>query len=135
MFSFVYASHIDVASVELLQRIIRGFIHKMRARKKAHGAYSRFYDSNVNRFYYMENKEQRTFWKASAWLERQEIPMAPEDEMLYNSVQKIKELEAIIKAKDNEIKRVRKQTYEELEPQVMIDRVKAGTYRTHYSIQ
>ena len=33
--------------------------------------------------------------------------MAPEDEMLYNSVQKIKELEATIKAKDQEIKAAR----------------------------
>ena len=55
------------------------------------------------------------------------VPMAPEDEMLYNSVQKIKELEATIKAKDQEIKAVRKQTYEQLEPQVMADRVKAGS--------
>ena len=53
--------------------------------------------------------------------------MAPEDEMLYNSVQKIKELEATIQAKDQEIKAVRKQTYEQLEPQVMVDRVKAGS--------
>ena len=76
----------------------------------------------------MENREQRTFWNASAWLVRQEVPMAPEDEMLYNSVQKIKELEEIIKAKDKEIKDVRKQTYEELEPMVMVDRVRAGMY-------
>ena len=47
--------------------------------------------------------------------------------MLYNSVQKIKELEATIQAKDQEIKAVRKQTYEQLEPQVMVDRVKAGS--------
>lgn len=116
----------DVEAAERLQRILRGFIHRMRARKKAHLMYSRFYDSNINKFYYMENKDQRTFWKASAWLEKQEIPMSPEDQMLFDSVQKIKALEDALKEKDREIVKIRKKTYEELEPVVIADKVKAA---------
>lgn len=49
--------------------------------------------------------------------------MPPEDQMLYNSAQKIKELEAMLKQKEKEIKDVRKKRYEELEPLVLQDRV------------
>lgn len=113
----------DIESAKLLQRIVRSFIGRMRARKVAHQKYTRFYDSNVNKFYWMVNATQQTSWKASPWLMRQEIPMPPEDQMLYNSAQKIKELEAMLKQKEKEIKDVRKKRYEELEPLVLQDRV------------
>ena len=116
----------EIASTQKVQRIVRGFTHRMRARKIVHRKYTRFYDSNINKFYYMFNETQTTFWKASPWLERQEIPMSPEDEMLYNSVLKIRALEDQLKAKDQEIKSIRRQRYEELEPQVLVDRVKAA---------
>lgn len=109
-----------------IQRIVRGFTHRMRARKKAHSMYTRFYDSNVNKFYWMINETQVTFWKSTSWLLKQEIPMPPEDEMLYQSVLRIKELEAMLKKKDDEIKGVRLQRYEELEPQILVDRVKSA---------
>ena len=111
-------TNLDKSSTVKIQRIVRGFTHRMRAKKKAHGKYTRFYDSNVNKFYWMINQTQQTFWKASAWLIKQEIPMPPEDEMLLKSVQKIKQLEEQLLAKENEIKAVRLQRYEELEPQV-----------------
>jgi len=50
--------------------------------------------------------------------------MPPEDVMLETQATKIKELEKILKEKDAEIRRIRKATYEELEPKVLEDRVK-----------
>lgn len=106
-----------------IENIVRGFLARMRTKKRAAQKYTRFYDSNLNRFYWMVNETQKTTWKASAWLIKQEIPLPPEDEMLYKSVQKIKELEAKLAEKENEIKEVRKKRYEELEPEVLQDRV------------
>ena len=50
--------------------------------------------------------------------------MPPEDMMLYKSYLKIKELEMKLKQKEEEIKEVRLKRYEELEPQILHDRVK-----------
>ena len=44
--------------------------------------------------------------------------MPLEDQMLYQSHSRIKELEDALKAKDKEIKQIRKALYEELEPMV-----------------
>jgi len=113
--------------------LVRVFIAKMRVRKLAYARYSRFYDANVNKFYWFDKKTQKTTWKVSKWLIKQEIPLPPEDEMLYKSNLKIKELEAKLKAKEQEIKAVRKQRYEELEPLVIADRIKTAkaTKRSH----
>jgi LPS O-antigen subunit length determinant protein (WzzB/FepE family) len=95
----------------------------MRARKKAHKKYTRYYDSNLNKFYWLDNVTQKTSWKASKWLLRQEIPMIKEDVDLFNSQLRIKQLEDQLKQKELEIKAVRKKRYEELEPAVLIDKV------------
>ena len=113
----------DIIAVCKLERIIRGFIHRRRAREKARQAYTRFYDADVNKFYYLNNKTQQTFWKASKWLIKQDLPMPPEDNMLYKSYLKIKQLEELLKMKEDEIKEVRLKRYEELEPEVLLDRV------------
>jgi FK506-binding protein 1 len=52
--------------------------------------------------------------------------MPPEDVMLFNQAEKIRELEKLLKEKDQEIRRIRKSTYEELEPKVLEDRVKSA---------
>jgi hypothetical protein len=110
------------ASVRI-QRIVRGFIGRFRARKAATAKYTRFYDAKVDKFYYMLNATQKTFWKASPWLKRMNIPMPPEDQMLYESQLKIKELESLLKMKDEEIAEVRQKRFEELEPEVIKDKV------------
>ena len=73
---------------------------------------------------------QITFWKASKWLIRQNIPMPAEDSMLFKSQLRIKELEEILRLKDIEIKTVRKKRFDQLEPLIILDKVKdaKGTY-------
>eukprot|EP00607_Mallomonas_marina_P005699 CAMPEP_0182431478 /NCGR_PEP_ID=MMETSP1167-20130531/49509_1 /TAXON_ID=2988 /ORGANISM="Mallomonas Sp, Strain CCMP3275" /LENGTH=395 /DNA_ID=CAMNT_0024617863 /DNA_START=354 /DNA_END=1541 /DNA_ORIENTATION=- len=96
----------------------------MRARKLAYKKYTRFFDANVNKFYWMVKDSKETFWEASHWLKRQQIPLPPEDDMMYKSYLKILELEKKLQDKDEEIKQVRKARFEELEPAVIQDRVK-----------
>jgi hypothetical protein len=110
------------AAIEM-QRITRGFVGRVHAKRKAALKYTRFYEAKKNKFYWMLNSTQRTFWKASPWLTRMEIPMPSEDMMLYESQQKIKELEALLKAKDEEMAKVRAKRYEELEPEVIQDKL------------
>ena len=106
-----------------IQRIVRGFIGRFRARKVAALKYTRFYDAKTDKFYFMLNSSKKTFWKASPWLKRMNIPMPPEDQMLFESQLKIKELESLLKMKDEEIAEVRQKRFEELEPEVIKDKV------------
>jgi hypothetical protein len=114
----------DHEAAERIGKVVRGFIGRMRARKIANTRYTRFYDSNLNKFYWLDLKTQQTTWNVSPWLERQEINMPPEDQMLYSSQQRIRELEEQLRMKDQEIKDVRKKRFEELEPEVIRDKVK-----------
>jgi hypothetical protein len=108
----------------LIQKVVRGFVGRMKARKKANEKYTRFYDANLNKFYWLDKSTQQTTWNVTPWLERQEINMPPEDQMLFSSQQRIRELEEMLKSKDQEIKDIRKKRYEELEPEVIRDKVK-----------
>ena len=90
----------DQASAALINRIIRSFMGRMRARHVAHSKYTRFFDFNLNRFYWMENKTEKTSWKASLWLVRQEIEMPPEDQQLHKAKQQIRELEEKLNQKE-----------------------------------
>jgi FK506-binding protein 1 len=114
----------DIIATSLIERMARGFVGRKRARQKVFEQYTRYFDANVNKFYWVNHNTGGTFWKASAWLVKQEVPMPTEDQMLYTSYLKIKELEKLLKEKDNEIKKIRKSTYEELEPKVLEDRVR-----------
>jgi len=96
----------------------------MKARRVANTRYTRFYDANLNKFYWLDQKTQQTTWNVTPWLERQEINMPPEDQMLFDSQTKIRELMAQLEAKDQEIKDIRKKRFEELEPEVIRDKVK-----------
>ena len=113
----------DVDATRLIERMARGFVGRRRARARVYEQYTRYFDSNVNKFYWVNHGTGLTFWKASAWLVKQQVPMPPEDEMLYASYLKIRDLEKALKEKDHEIRRIRKATYEELEPKVLEDRV------------
>lgn len=113
----------DHEAGERIGKVVRGFIGRMRARKIANQKYTRFYDANLNKFYWLDKTTQQTTWNVTPWLERQEIEMPPEDQMLYNSQQRIRELEELLKSKDQEIKEVRKKRFEELEPEVIRDKV------------
>lgn len=113
----------DHKAATRIQRIVRGFIGRFRARKVAALKYTRFYDAKTDKFYFMLNSSKKTFWKASPWLKRMNIPMPPEDQMLFESQLKIKELESLLKMKDEEIAEVRQKRFEELEPEVIKDKV------------
>ncbi len=105
-------------------KIIRGFNGRVRARAEVYRQYTRYFDFNVGKHYWIKHDTGDTFWKATPWLLKQEVPMPLEDQMLYQSHSRIKELEDALKAKDKEIKQIRKARYEELEPMVLQDRVK-----------
>eukprot|EP01039_Chlorochromonas_danica_P001254 gene1254-1366_t len=117
----------DDKAVLTIQRIIRGFIHRMRVRKLANQYYQRFYDAKDNAFYWLDKRTQVTTYQASPWLQRQCIAMPVEDQMLLESQLKIAELERQLAAKEEELKIVRKARYEELEPFVIKDKVKKAT--------
>eukprot|EP01041_Mallomonas_annulata_P007475 gene7475-15301_t len=116
-------NEIDHAATIQIQKIVRGFIGRMRARKLAHKKYTRYFDGNINKFYWTIKGSSQTFWEASTWLKRQEIPMNMEDDLMYKSHLRILELERKLQEKDEEIKAVRVKRYEELEPEILKDRV------------
>ena len=116
----------DLKSSIEIQKIIRSFLSKRKVKKLADSKWTRFFDAKQNRFYWMTNIDGKTFWNATPWLKKQEIRMNPEDVMLYDQYLKIKELEEKLLIKNDEIIKVRKLRYEELEPQVIIDRVKSA---------
>ena len=106
-----------------LIRVIRGFIGRTRARKLAHVKFTRYFDAKQLKFYWVNNHTQEARWQATQWLLRQEVPMPAEDSLLYQSQMRIRELEAMLKRKDEEIKVARAQRFEELEPLVLRDKV------------
>lgn len=110
------------ASIEI-QRVIRGFNSRRRVKRMACQKYSKYYDAPSHKFYYMDNETQRTFWDPTTWLIHQNIPLTREDQLLYDSICKIKELEAKLAKKDEEIKEVKLKRFEELEVEVIKDKV------------
>ena len=64
----------------------------MRVRKVVYERYSRYYDATQRKFYWHENKSGKTFWVVSNWLMRQNIPLPMEDQLIYDSHQKIEVL-------------------------------------------
>ena len=105
----------DTEAVIKFQRITRGFLGRVRTRRLAKLRYTKFFDQQSDKVYYMNNRTQETFWEPSDWLYNQRIELAPDDQALYESVQKIKELEKMLKQKEEEIKEVRLKRFEELE--------------------
>lgn len=116
----------DIAAAVKLEKLVRGFIGRMRARKKACGKYTRYYDAKTGKFYWYDKTTDKTSYNVSNWLVRQNIPLPAEDQLLYDSQLKIKELEEKLRQKDREIVEIRKQRYEELEPQMILDKVTAA---------
>lgn len=118
-----YFNKEDHVAAALIQKVVRGFIGRMRARKLANKKYTRFFDAKQNKFYWMVNDTKKTTWKASSWLKKLDINMPQEDSLLFEATKRIRELENKLKEKDNEIKDMRKMRYEELEPLVIKDKV------------
>ncbi|KAJ1384387.1 hypothetical protein B484DRAFT_17921 [Ochromonadaceae sp. CCMP2298] len=116
----------DHTACTKIEKVVRGFVARMRVRKKVNEKYTRFYDSDLNKFYWLDKSTGETTWTVTNWLRKQEIEMPPEDRMLYQSQQRILELEAMLKDKDREIRDVRKKRFEELEPEMMRDKVKSA---------
>lgn len=113
----------DFVAAFLIIRLVRGFLSRRRTLKIVQRRFARFYDAKIDRFYWLDRAAGKTFWQASPWLQRFNLPLSPEDQALYDSVAKIKQLEKQLADKDEEIKEVRKHRYEELEPLVIADRV------------
>jgi hypothetical protein len=116
----------DQRAALYVQGVIRMFLAKRRMRKKANERYQRFFDMENGKFYWFDQKTKKTFYNASKWLQSQNIDMPKEDQLLYQSYLKIKELEKKVADKDKEIKEIRKQRVEELMPQVIKDKVKSA---------
>lgn len=107
-----------------MQKIVRGFNARNRMRKIARNKYTKYYDAKSDNFYYIDKELGETFWTPSLWLLKQNIPLPPEDQFLYDSIQKIKELEEKLRKKDDEIKLVKQKQLQELEKEVIRDKVK-----------
>ena len=122
MFCELYTDEDQEAAI-MIGKVIRGYNGRNKAQRKVFEMYTRYFDFNVGKFYWIKHDDETTFWKATPWLEKQEVPMPLEDQMLHQSWTKIKDLEDQLKAKDKEIKKIRKARYEELEPEVLKDRV------------
>lgn len=116
----------DIAAVVNIQRICRGFVGRCRARALANQKYVRYFDSESNKFYWYDKETQKTSYSVSKWLFNQHIEMPKEDQLLLQSHLKIKELEKKLLEKENEIKKIRLKRYEELEPEVIKDKVKSA---------
>ena len=86
----------DTFAVRIIQKFVRGFIGKMRVRKVVRERYMRYYEANQRKFYWHENKSGKTFWVVSNWLVRQNIPLPVEDQLIYDSHQKIEVLIGLI---------------------------------------
>lgn len=114
----------DFVAVAKIQRVARGFIERRRARKLANQKYTRYFDVDRNSFYWVNNFTQQTSYAASQWLQRQNIDMPTEDSLLLQSQLRIKELERQLAEKNAELKAVRKKRYEDLEPEVIQDKIK-----------
>lgn len=117
----------DIEAVLFVQRVARGFVGRAKARRLANLKYTRYYDGESNRFYWMENVTKKTSYTASKWLQRQNIAMPSEDKLLLQSQLRIKELERKLAEKEAELKKTRKKRYEELEPEVIQDKVKEAS--------
>lgn len=114
----------ELAKVVSLQKVVRGFVHRARTKHLASEVYTRYYDMENSRFYWLDHRTNRTTHRASPWLLRQNVKMPPEDQLLLQSQLRIRELERKLLEKDIEITKIRKARYEELEPQVLRDKVK-----------
>lgn len=115
---------IDISSTKTIQRVARGFIGRCRARKIANARYVRYFDSETGRYYWYDQRTKKTTYNASRWLQRMNVDMPTEDKLLQQSHMRIKELERKLAEKEVEIKQIRIQRYEELEPQVIKDKIK-----------
>jgi len=114
----------DIQEVINIQRVVRGFLGRCRTKALANQKYVRYFDSESNRFYWFDKESQKTYYVVSKWLQNQHIAMPKEDQLLLQSNLKIKELEKKLLEKDNEIKKIRLKRYEELEPEIIRDKVK-----------
>jgi hypothetical protein len=114
----------DEEAAVRIQCLIRIFLAKCRVRRKANQLFERYFDSETSKFYWLDVKTGKTTYNASSWLLRQEIPLSKEDQLLYQSYLKIKELEKKLGEKEKEIKEIRKQRVDELMPAIIKDKVK-----------
>lgn len=122
-FSPVYTENDEHAAIHI-QCAVRVFLAKCRMFRRISQRYQKFFDFENARFYYYDTLTKQTFYNAGTWLQRQNISMSKEDNQLYQSYLKIKELEKKLQDKDKEIKEVRKKRVDDLMPQLIKDKVK-----------
>lgn len=114
----------DISSTIRIQSVVRGFIGRCRASVLANEKYVRYFDAEANKFYWYDKETDKTTYAVSKWLQNQHIDMPKEDQLLLQSHLKIKELEKKLMEKENEIKKIRLKRFEELEPEIIKDKVK-----------
>lgn len=105
----------DIEAVTKFQRITRGFLGRVRSRNLSKLRYAKFYDQTSDKVYFLNTYTQETFWEPSEWLYNQRVQLADDDQALFDSVQKIKQLEKLLSQKDQEIKDVKLKRFQELE--------------------
>jgi hypothetical protein len=52
----------DRAAVVAIQKVVRGFVHRMRVRQLVVAKYSRFYDSGAERVFWVNKATQKSYW-------------------------------------------------------------------------
>jgi hypothetical protein len=63
----------DEAATRKIARLVRGFLGRRRARAEVYRQYTRYFDANVGKHYWVKHATGMTFWKASEWLVKQNV--------------------------------------------------------------
>ena len=63
----------DTQAATDIGKIIRGFNGRVRARSEVYRQYTRYFDFNVGKHYWINHESGDTFWKATPWLLKQEV--------------------------------------------------------------
>jgi len=63
----------DIQATRYIARVVRGFLGRRRARQEVYRQYTRYFDANVGKHYWVKHSTGLTFWKASNWLVKQNV--------------------------------------------------------------
>jgi hypothetical protein len=63
----------DEAAGLSIGKVVRGYNGRVRARAEVFRQYTRYFDFNVGKHYWINHDSEETFWKATPWLLKQEV--------------------------------------------------------------
>jgi hypothetical protein len=63
----------DEAAGLSIGKVVRGFNGRVRARAEVFRQYTRYFDFNVGKHYWINHDSEETFWRATPWLLKQEV--------------------------------------------------------------